>query len=733
MSDAETPQSDSQGQKAASGEQVADQSEKKREAKPAKGKAKAAEPGGAAAFPASADPAPAPSAPAPASPAAAKPEVVLMPQEIPDFEERKLSSSELREYAESFDLPAMAEALVDGRAHVRINACRALGIKGADAGFAAPAMGLLLRASEPAVRREAAIALGKLGKAAVAAAPQLVIALGDGDSEVADEASETLSGLGADALDALATGLDAGDALHGQRVALLIGKLPSAVDVFLAAFTSPAVNKQVNAAIGLGLLGGKRVGAGMPALLGARTGGDARTREAVRKALEMLKDDGPATPSASTVDGFEDGLLTQAQIDQQAAKVAAVGVEGFAVCLQDGRYTTRANAATALGSLGAAAMPTVGTLGALLRDDSSVVRLAAAAAIDRIGDAAVVAAAGDLVGALRSADEQVAALCAKVLSARKARVLGALVRGLETDDETHARRILTLINVFPDASEILVDAFASPAVNVQVNAAMGLGMLGNDQVGKGRKALEGARTGGYAPTREAVRKALLVLDGPQRQGPDAIEVAGFETQVLPAEAFANVPMRLDDLAAYAQDGRAVVRANAATALGTLGAAARGLVTTLAALLRDDDNAVRSCAARAIDKLGDDAVREVAPALVTALRSEAEVAKVVAQVLAARKTKVLTGLVRGLETDDETHARRIIELIHALPDAPEILVDAFGSPAENVQVNAALGIGLLGAKRAGTSGRKTLEGSRTGGFARTRDAVFKALALLDAKP
>jgi hypothetical protein len=65
----------------------------------------------------------------------------------------------------------------------------------------------------------------------------------------------------------------------------------------------------------------------------------------------------------------------------------------------------------------------------------------------------------------------------------------------------------------------------------------------------------------------------------------------------------------------------------------------------------------------------------------------------------------------------------------LPDAGEILVDAFASPAENVQVNAAIGIGMLGEAKAGSAGRKALEGARTGGFARTREAVFKALAML----
>ena len=91
--------------------------------------------------------------------------------------------------------------------------------------------------------------------------------------------------------------------------------------------------------------------------------------------------------------------------------------------------------------------------------------------------------------------------------------------------------------------------------------------------------------------------------------------------------------------------------------------------------------------------------------------------------------MLAALLKGLETDDETQARRILELVNALSDAQEILCDAFESPAENVQVNAAMGIGMLGEKRAGSAGKKKLEGARTGGFTRTREAVFKALAAL----
>jgi uncharacterized protein YdbL (DUF1318 family) len=307
------------------------------------------------------------------------------------------------------------------------------------------------------------------------------------------------------------------------------------------------------------------------------------------------------------------------------------------------------------------------------------------------------------------------------------------VRGLETDKPNHGRRICELINVFEDAVEILVDAIEGAAVNTQVNAALGLGMLGKDRVGKGRKALEERRTGADVRTRQAVFAALEALDGPRKSGPGAITVDGFETRILAADAFGDgKTLHVGDLAAYLQDGRAVVRANAATALGSIGAPAMPAVSGMGVLMRDDDMRVRIAAAQAVDRLGDDAVREVGDFLVGALRGDAEVAKVVAQVLAARKAKVLGALVKGLETDDAAHGKRIVEVIMLLPDACEILCDAFERPAENTQVNAAIGIGMLGAKRAGTAGRKLLEGNRTRGFTRTKEAVFKALAMLDGK-
>lgn len=657
-----------------------------------------------------------------------------LPKTIPDFEVRKLSASELSEYEHAIDPHEMVFALQDGRPHVKINAARALAVKGLGAGRdAAVALGLLARDSVPTVRREIAKALGRLGEHALAAANDLVGALGDAEAEVAETAQETLEAMGATALDALIRGLETGSEQGGRRVGELLARLPNAPQLLAEQFKSPAVNVQVNAALALGLLG-KRVGAGLAALHGARTGGDARTRDAVRCALAQLEPRGATGAQPINVDGFEARFLAAAELDQAKAELGRIAVVDLINHLTDGRDVVRANAALALGANGAASAGAALSLGTLLKDDSARVRIAAAQALDKVGDAAVLEVADHLVGALGDPDEKVAEAVSAVIRARKGRMIGALVRGLETDKPNHGRRVGELLAVFDDAVETLCDAFESPAVNVQVNAALALGLVGVTRIGKGRTALECARTGGFERTRVAVFAALEMLDGPRRTGPATIDIEGFETRLLEASAFGEpATLDLELLIAFAQDGRAAVRANAATALGAIGPAARPAALALAVLMRDDDARVRIAAVRALDKLGDDVVKETAPYLVGALQGDAEVGRAVAAVLAPRKVKVLAALLRGLETDDETHARRILELIGALPDAREILCDAIESPAENVQVNAAVGLGMLGAATAGADGRKALETRRTGGFVRTRQAAFKGLALLKERP
>ena len=68
-----------------------------------------------------------------------------------------------------------------------------------------------------------------------------------------------------------------------------------------------------------------RDGAGLAALHGARTGGDARTREAVR-ARSTDRARGPDGPQDGRVDGFEERFLSAADLEKGKAEIAQVGV-----------------------------------------------------------------------------------------------------------------------------------------------------------------------------------------------------------------------------------------------------------------------------------------------------------------------------------------------------------------------------------------------------------------------
>lgn len=652
------------------------------------------------------------------------------PPTIQEIERRALSPAELQAAAAIAPLDELLRALEDPRMHARLNAARVFALKGGGAATAR-ALAVLLRDPEDTVRAEVAIALGKLGAAASVAAPALVRALGDSVPAVVAAAETALADLGEVVAPALVDGLDTGSEAHGLRAAALLGRLPEGPRLLREALASTLVDVRVNAALGLGALGRARAGVGLPALTAAAAGGNARLRAAVEKAAALLEPRPDRSPPRIAIDGFETRVLGDQELAAAKPALAAAGVAGLAAHLNDGRAAVRMNAVLALGTFESDALPAASALAVGLRDDVAEVRLAAARAIARLGDAAVIASAPDLVGALREADAPLAAELAGMLRSRAhAAIDQALARGLDTSDERHGQRICELVCARPAGLDLLCDAFTR--ATSQVHAVRGLVMLGKDRVGKGRALLESARGDSSVQTRELARAALRELDGVPA-GPTVPAVAGFETTLLDATAFSGAGLDVNQLLAFVQDGRAVVRANTATALGALGPPAVAAAITIGALLRDDDARVRIAAAGALDKLGDAAVVVAAPYLVGALRGDPGVANACGAVLAARKDKVEAALLAGLETPDEVHGMRVAELICALPNARELLFIAYDGPAQNVQINAALGIGMLGAGRAGPAGRQRLVNGLAGPFTRKRAAVVKALALLGPAP
>jgi HEAT repeat protein len=651
-----------------------------------------------------------------------------VPAVVPELTARALTTDELRKAAAVAPLDELLLALLDARVEVRLNAVRVLALQGPAAASAAAPLGVATRDLDATVRAESARAIGALGDAGVLAAPALVRALGDDDAAVIAAVEAVLAAQGPAATAALLDGLSVTREAHGARVAALLGQLPDGPALLRDALASTSVDVRVNAAIGLGALGPSRAAAAVPALYVATRGGNARSRGAVTRAIELLAPRPDRSPPPLAIDGFDARVLTEAELAKHKAAIAAVGIAGLVPRLGDASVATRANTALAFGVLGDSAEVRA-AVAICLRDDAAEVRLGAARALVRLGDDAIAACATPLVRALGHADAPLAAQLTTMLrAATQPAIAAALAGGLDTEDDHRARQLLELITARPDAPEILGAAFARPGA--QAHAARGFVALGAAHLGSGRAVLVRARTDSAARVRELARATLLAIDGVPA-GPIAPAVPGFETEVLEHKAFAKIHVEAAALVPFLADARPAPRANAATGLGSLGTAAAPHALAVAALLRDDDDRVRVAAARALDQLGDDAVVAIAPMLVAALRGRAEVAAACHAALAGRAALVEAALLAGLETDDETHGLRITDLICTRPNARALLFAAFDGPAENVQINAAFGIAKLGLKVAGPEGRLRLLDGLPGPPTRRRYAMIKALRMLAA--
>ena len=640
---------------------------------------------------------------------------------LPELERDVMTPAELAKIAASAPLDELLRLLDAPVHHVRLNALRVISLGGAAGRETVNAVATRLRDGDASIRVEAAKVLGALGANATAAAPALVAALDDREPAVSAAAEATLAAMGTAASLALVDGLDTPSEPHGMRVASLVGRLPDGAQLLRDALSFTSVDARVHASLGLAQLGMPRAAVALPALAAVPTSRNARLRAAVTTALATLDPRPSRAPAPIPIAGFDSRLLSEAEL----ATTKGFAVAALAAHLTDASTVVRTNVVVALGSSTDTAAA-AGALALALRDSAPEVRVIAARAIARLGDGAIDAVADDLVSALR--DDALATEIAGLLRTRTAAAIdAALARALDTSDAKLAHRVCELLVTRTTGPELLADAFArAPS---QTNAALGLAMLGKERLGsRARALLEAARTDLHLHTRELAATTLRAIDGVP-DAPATPAVDGFETALLLPAAFAKKKLTAAQLLPFLLDGRPIVRANTATALGTI--SAPDITIKLCALLRDDDARVRIAAAQALDKLGDDAVIAAAPALVHALRGDATVADACKAVLAARGPQVEAALVAGLETDDETHGLRIVQLIAGLPNAPQLLFAAFDGPAHNVQINAVLGIGLLGAKRAGTEGARRLREAYAGPPTRRHHAARKALAMLTA--
>ncbi len=299
----------------------------------------------------------------------------------------------------------------------------------------------------------------------------------------------------------------------------------------------------------------------------------------------------------------------------------------------------------------------------------------------------------------------------------------------------------------------LVDRLTDGRAVVRANALLGLAALGHTgselvpflRDGEAEVARAAAEALAHlgASQRPHLVAIATALDGARREVTDIVETLFAEligqadaelTGVLDTREAAAVTaivgacarrglQGLYLLVAAARDPRARVRINALGGVALLAELDAGSsLEVLRAVAADDQAAdVRAAAQRAVATM----TQRLADAVTARRKAGGPTAAAVPEL----ELRALTPA--GLETPDEAHGLRIVELICLLPDARELLFIAFDGEAQNVQINAALGIGALGAKRAGPEGRRRLSARLVGPPTRRRDAVVKALAMLGA--
>jgi HEAT repeat protein len=649
------------------------------------------------------------------------------------IEERALTLAELRALKPPLSAADLVGLLQDGRAHVRANALLGLAAQGHGGAEYVPH----LRDGDAAVARAAAEALEQVGKAQRANVVAIAGKLDDAHTEIATSVSRMFARLVGAADAELIAALDtAAERTVGAILAACEQAGVPGLRLLEAAARHDRARVRINALRGVARLGELEPARSIELLAEVeRDDKVSDVRAAARAAAGVLaarlrgqaaNQRKAAGPPPAAVPELDQADLPPEQATRAAASAP---LEELLRVLADPRRHVRLNAIRMLAAKGAAAPATARALAPLLRDDEPTVRAEAAQALAKLG-AVAAAAAPALIRALADDAAAVVTAATDALASLGDAAADALVEGLDTPSDAHGGRVAALIARLPDAAERLRVALASTTLDVRVHAATGLGDLGARpgaaSVAASLTALGVVAVAGNARLRAAVTRAIGLLAPRPDLTPRPPAIAGFETELLDASALTKLDPAA--LALLFTDGRAVVRANAATALGAAGAT--GHATALAGLLKDDDRRVRVAAARALDRLGDAAIIEAAPALVAAL-AHAEVAAVVAPLLAARKAKVEPALIAGLDTADEAHGLRVAELITQLPNAKDLLFAAFDGQAHNATINAAFGIGLLGAKRAGEPGRLRLLDGLTGPVTRKHHACRKALGYYKA--
>lgn len=635
------------------------------------------------------------------------------PIDVPDFDREVLERDVLAAHHERTSPERMVRALRDGRAFVRENAARMLGVF-VDAGAGGdvlPSLAIALRDGAAGVRRATAEALTRVGPSA---APLLVAALDDKHKDVRAAARAGLDAMGSAALPALVEALSR--APSNRHVLPLLATLAGrAMPALVAALDGDSPLLRAGALRALRVVGREHAEVARNLVLALEGDADDLVRSEARATHDHLDGKDVAPPAAPPLP-IPDAMLAGV-LDADGAHAAADGVsiDVLIKASQDGREVLRANAARAIGRAAEPPKRAAMALAMLLRDGEPEVRKAAAEALELQGGAFAAPVAFWLTVALADPDPETRDRVVNVLASVHAAEPDALIEGLRVDHDLAWESILLVVDrVGAPSVPTLERGLKNPSGLIRINAAQGLELLAKRGAAEVLAALEERLADPIKQVRIAAASAIDAIKGgrprpPRVLEPDPIDVPGFDERVVPREVLAEQRGRTtpDRMLRALRDGRAFVRENAARMLGVfaesegypdaleplaIGArdAAAGVrraslealvhvgaaaAPVLVAGLGDKDKAVRAAASAGLEALGTAAL----PALIDALQrspSDREVMPLfstlagravpaLSAALAADSPLVRAGALRAMRVVGREHAEAARELVVAL--------------------------------------------------------------------
>ncbi|MDX9719596.1 MAG: HEAT repeat domain-containing protein [Myxococcota bacterium] len=521
------------------------------------------------------------------------------PLPMPDFDSVEFSIEELSAKQDKLDAERLVECLDDGRALVRANAARALGVMGQ----VQARLVQLLRDAEPRVAIAAAESLRLLGAQAgfyLVKAAQSLLGL---PPEVRQKLLLVFDSLPESNPQILIESLRMPAGLADDTVIQVFVHLgQSSVEALQQGLRSESVLIRINAARALAALISKGHRVELVALELAAGDPVEEVRRAARAALFEVRAKDKARPQPIEevpIEGFYREIL-----ELKALKPAKkVPKQRLLLALQDGRSLVRANAARGLGWHDDLSALDVQHICVQLRDVDPEVRVASAWAIGRFAREASIAIPRMLEALVRAQDEFRETLLRSIEAfgdEAKPLVLSYL------DRPTHellasAGRI---VERHPeDYLEALIEVLRSRkrSERAKANASLLLATTLPDSE-RARNAIEQLREA--ARPQRSNAPVTPPPKPPRAADPTPLPLPDFDAEVLSDELLRSRVDALDveRLIQVLNDGRDLVRLNAARALRWMGERAFSAVPALVVRVKDQSPRVAVAAAQAVAEL-----------------------------------------------------------------------------------------------------------------------------------